>query len=213
MKRTKLILPINKYNWIQIVPSCDDDCPGCENKTFWLTCRVDVALCLPTYSILLAQTWLSGVIDGARTILEPLLHEGRALHPSFYKNNIGYLWNDYMQGKKNKKLVYKTGMEGYSYWVGEDYGLWGFSVLNAVWLYNKEGHDYLEVTPFYQWYTRPRKPYGLYQTYSEFKKNYQPIIVLEIPREMLLEWEYRLKTLWDEMVAAYRGTTPAPDYA
>lgn len=94
------------------------------------------------------------------------------------KLDIGYLWNEILH---NNDL---------SDWPGEKYLLWSSKKgLSTTWLYNKNGKIYLEISPTYKWHSlKPKKNDKDYITYKEFIKNYKPIAIIEIDKEVAKKW-------------------------
>lgn len=107
------------------------------------------------------------------------------------QDNIGYLWNIYL----NKSAVTSTGCE-IDDWIGYKYLVWGTPSLD-VWLYEKEGKFFFEVTPVYMWHFRDPEPEEKeeYVTYKQFMKSYKSFVVTELSRETICEWLEQTKYL------------------
>lgn len=94
--------------------------------------------------------------------------------------DIGYLWNEYLQKKRNVIFEYIT-IDNVNRWVGEHYLLWEASSKLATWLYYKDDSIYLEITPVWQ-LTKPGMDED-YISYEEFIKNYKPILTIKIDKD------------------------------
>src|SRR3990167_1820900 len=114
------------------------------------------------------------------------------LHESI-KDNLGFMWNENLQGKSGFFMV-KTSDNSGIYWVGSDYKILStFGNTNphvSTWLYNDhEGNIIFEVTKTYKWSTQKddRKD-PEFMTYKKFMKDYQPLIYRVIPRDVAIQW-------------------------
>lgn len=119
------------------------------------------------------------------------------MHESIIKN-IGFYENQYRQKRYRKNLTYKTGSNGGKYWIGSQYLL--FSAYGNVnqnsWLYNdNDGNIVFELTPIYPWFYSDPGPGETFIKYSDWMKQYQPLLKRIIPKEVAQEWLVKLQEL------------------
>ena len=117
------------------------------------------------------------------------IHESLKLHEPIMKD-IGYIFNEYWQGKQAEK-------DANGVWIGDKYRLWGKEAI--IWLYNNDlGEIVFEVTPvfpgkrMFSW-DREKKSFSQEEVshslqYEEWIKNYSPIVMRTIPRETAQQW-------------------------
>ena len=114
------------------------------------------------------------------------------LHESI-KDNLGFMWNENLQGKLGFFTVSTLDNSG-KYWVGLDYEIWeAFGDKNphvSTWLYNdNQGNIIFEVTKTYKWSTqKDDRNDPEFMTYKKFMKDYQPLIHRVIPRDVAIQW-------------------------
>lgn len=134
------------------------------------------------------------------------------LHESIC-DDIGQMWNQDLDavGKRVKfeKIVEEPVAEGYTQWIGLRYYLWSnpYDKL-AFWFYCKEGRFFFELTPVYPWALCEPEPDEIVIPFEEFMKNYKPILILEIPRERLIEWRRQTTRLMRLIMSNERRRQP-----
>lgn len=108
--------------------------------------------------------------------------------------DIGYFFNEYRQSKPD--TIYEiddSGQEGD--WIGSKYLLWGKEV--TAWIYNNDqGEIIFEITPDFPGQPTYRfndEPLSLeeqenYKKYEEWIKNYKPLLIRVISREIAQQW-------------------------
>lgn len=125
--------------------------------------------------------------------LEQALTSKLLLHESITQD-IGYLWNQELQDKPGLTYQYKEGIKK---WVGIDNHLWSTrskdTLKLASWLYNDNNKNIIfEITPTYPWYlceeNYARNKFQSYIPYEEWIKNYKPLLIRIIPREIAQQW-------------------------
>jgi hypothetical protein len=125
-------------------------------------------------------------------VLNCSLELDSSIDPRSLSQDIGYLWNEDLQGKHY--LVTEIGSNGTKRWIGLRYLVWSTPGSTdptlSTWLYNWKGKIYLEITPNYR-YRKGKK----HISYSEFIKNYRPLIMREIGREIAQEWLSKIDEL------------------
>ncbi|MHA1874808.1 MAG: hypothetical protein ACTSUC_00005 [Promethearchaeota archaeon] len=113
------------------------------------------------------------------------------LHKSITKD-IGFLWNEYLQDKKEYNFVEVT-LENQRFWIGDSYILWE-SRGRDTWMYN-DGAIFMEITPCYKWHSVEPKKYEKYLRYKEFIKKYKPIAIIKIDKDIAIQWLKQVKEL------------------
>jgi hypothetical protein len=147
-------------------------------------------------SIYLTDSRGDEILRSAEELLTKTLNKELLLHESI-KQDIGYLWNEELQGKPG--LTYEEG-SGNIYWIGERFLLWSCNSRlenrGTTWLYNDENGDIiLEITPVYPWTFRDPKPNEKYVSYDEYMKSYKPLVIRKIPVDIAQEWLVQVKKL------------------
>ena len=131
-------------------------------------------------------------ISTFRGMLQQALESSLGLHDSILLD-VGLLWNE----KANDDTVFSFEyeiIENTEHWVGLKNLLWStpgnIKPDLSTWLYNdKNGNIIFEVTPTYHWhYSDPEPDDKDYITYEEFMKNYKPLIIKQIPKDVANEW-------------------------
>lgn len=176
--KKNIILKINNESYFKVKP---------ENK-YW--CKFDDIIIFfhykkKKYLALKYECLFSGIND-LKGLLELALDNKLQLHKSI-NSDIGYLWNEYLQGNKDD-LFFKMNDDGTKEWIGKDYLLWCPSQGENTWIFNKDNRIFLEVTPGYKWHfsdiEEAKKNEKDYITYDEFIKNYKAIAIVEIDKEV-----------------------------
>lgn len=126
-------------------------------------------------------------------VLAPAIENKLKLHGSIQKD-IGYLYNDELQNKPKPDLIYEERTE-IKRWIGEKYSLWYGEF--PTWIYNNQaGEIIFEMTPYFP--GRPTYPskdelptieeIENSKWYDEWIKDYEPILIRIIPREVAQQW-------------------------
>lgn len=136
---------------------------------------------------LFEKDFIIEALSGFYDLLNKVLKNQLQMHNSI-KQDIGYLWNEYLQNNNNHNSVKKINKEGRKYWVGEDYLLWSSLFDISTWLYNKNNLIYLEIAPVYKWHHSDPKEGEEFVAYDEWIKDYKPIAIIEIKKEIAEEW-------------------------
>lgn len=138
-----------------------------------------------------------------------LLENKLVLHPSINptipSQDIGYLWNEFLQGKDYLIARYDE-RESISYWAGERYLLWSASKLClktnfASWIYSWQDKIYLEITPVYRWHCPidrhmdEFKKIISFTSYKKFIKNYHPCLTVEIDKKTAQSWLKKIQSI------------------
>lgn len=100
------------------------------------------------------------------------------------RENLGYLWRMYL----NDSLKIPIGSKRPT-WIGLDYLLWQTGDVD-VWLYEKEGKTFFEMTPAYKWhFKKPKsKEKERYITFQQFIENYKSCAVVGLSSKVIREW-------------------------
>jgi hypothetical protein len=128
-------------------------------------------------------------------LLKSALANNLQLHESI-TIDIGFLDNEDCQEKKN--LIY-DGI----HWVGRKYafiaGYWNEKSWFSSWIYNDGlGNIVFELTPKYKWHfynKKEAKKYKDYVPYEEWIKNYKPLLIRVIPREIAQQWLHQAEEI------------------
>lgn len=108
------------------------------------------------------------------------------------ENDLGYLWNEKLNGKK---LPMTMDAEGNKFWVGQQFILFDSPEPSTTWLFEKDKKFWIEITPVYPWHHTDPKEDGEPILYEEFMQTYKPIALFEVSRETLEEWLKRVQEL------------------
>ena len=103
---------------------------------------------------------------------------------------LGYQWCKYLKKNDRKDLVCGKESEGVG-WVGYRHALFESSseFRPSTWLYNDEhGNIIFELTPVYPWFDSKPESGETFIKYSEWMKNYQPILTRTISKETAQQW-------------------------
>lgn len=116
--------------------------------------------------------------------------------PVSIDNNIGYLWNIYLDDREGEGFEYFL-LEGRKKWIGTRYILWESSSSNlTTWIYNDRSENIvLEVTPDYRWHFMDPEPGDEFITFEEFMKNYKPLFRKVVPYSVAKEWLVKTQKL------------------
>lgn len=139
--------------------------------------------------------------EGVDVLLNQLLQcaENKLqLHDSVQDGLLGFYKNQYRQKKNRKNLTYASGEDNYSYWVGDRFLLFDFAGKGNPdsWLYNdKDGNVVFELTPVYPWFYSNPVPGEIFIKYSEWMKQYQPLLKTMITKEAAQKWLVKLQEL------------------
>lgn len=127
------------------------------------------------------------VLDKFEIMLKLILNKHLELDKSMTEN-IGFLWNEYLQEKTNHIFIEeKSESKECESWIGTNYILWSIWGLET-WIYSKKNTIYLEITPVYKWHFDEPEKNEKFIPYDEFIKNYEPIAVIKISKETAKKW-------------------------
>lgn len=101
--------------------------------------------------------------------------------------DLGYLWNEYLQDKKGHNFVKAPLEKDSTFWVGLR-NLVLSSQQYETWLYNKNGAIFFEITPLYKWHHSEPKKNEKYISYDEFIKNYKPLVIIKLENKVAKSW-------------------------
>jgi hypothetical protein len=162
-------------------------------------------------SYLVADANIEDMLEHFVKMFKNALSNKLGLHESI-KLDIGYLWNEARQDKPG--LFYPE--EGL--WVGWLVNhLWfsGKPDFLDSWLYSDhEGNIIFEITPSYPWFyydadEHPEKQPN-YVPYEEWIKNYKPLVIKKIPRDVAEKWieqaDYIVKKIDENMAREREGS-------
>lgn len=146
---------------------------------------VAIKLCIENNEYILTKDCFLFLMRGLQHDLQMAL-KGTLLLPASIKEDIGYLWNQYLHGDETLECFEK---EGQSFWIGEPFSLWSIKGF-TTWLYNDtNGAIILEITPTYKWHFDPA---GSNESYDEFMTHYKPEFTRIIPRTIAHQWAEQL---------------------
>lgn len=129
--------------------------------------------------------------------LESCLNVKARKNKSIVKN-IGYYHNQHIQKHDRKNLVYTTVNDS-SIWVG-NFCLLFYSpeqFAPASWLYNENSDIVFELTPVYPWFYQDPKEGDNFEKYSDWMKEYYPVLKVSILKSVAREWLQKLNELFD----------------
>ena len=158
-----------------------------EESFDWVHCCyfAKMALCFDKKTYALGEDSVRYRIELLNTILNRVITGNYFLHPSI-KQDIGYLYNEYLQNKSGLTYV---KFEERDCWVGEQYYLWESGRQFAVWLYNaSDGSIIFEVTPLYPYHFIEPEDITKFVPYDEWIKGYKPYVICIIPKEVAVQW-------------------------
>lgn len=125
-------------------------------------------------------------IDISLVALKQALTGGCALDESL-REDLGYLWNVYLAQRANDQVPYG--------WIGQRYLLWETQALD-MWLYEKDGKVFFEITPGYRWhFLEPEPEKEGYTTFEQFIKSYKPCVITELSTEAISGWLKQIEHL------------------
>lgn len=177
MHQDEIIFVINEHERIQVPLPCELD----DVSLFdWADAEYihDGECKYPIYSGFDFGHFINVFCDALKAVLTG----GCTLDESL-QENLGYLWNVYLDTSTNAP-------EGHPLptWIGMQY-LIGGTLDVDVWIYEKEGKIFFEITPIYKWHYRDPEPEAEgYITFGEFIKNYKPYVIAELSIETVREW-------------------------
>ncbi len=174
-----------------------------------LACSIHEADCCFRAPIVFVQTNKEYILgDGAVSsvsfnmhrfvdMLSLALSNSLQLHESLKKSNnigddIGYLYNEYLQNNISKLVYKKEKNEDYDHWVGDRHRLWGKEL--QVWIYNNQDGDiFLKFTPIFPGKFSLGDPIDSEEIenaaqYTGWIKDYTPFLTRKIPREVAQKW-------------------------
>lgn len=129
-------------------------------------------------------------IDDLAELLKKALNNELELAQIFKQKGVGYSYNEYLVGKDQDDTLDSNG-----YWIGNKYDLWYEPELHTMTrLYAIDRKIFLDVSPFYPWTSLDEEEEQAmrfregYIAYDEYMKNYKPIAILEISREVAHVW-------------------------
>jgi hypothetical protein len=138
--------------------------------------------------VLYTHDFIIEAITTLNIMLKRALQGKLELHGSI-QENIGYLWNEHLQNKRD--LPYDI-LEGRKYWIGLRYSLWetpsSVSPNLITWVYAKNSVIFLEITPSYRWHFRDPEEYENYISYDKFIKNYHSCARIAISEQTAQQW-------------------------
>ena len=135
--------------------------------------------------ILYTNDWVVEALGMLKALLTKAIDNRLILHDSIV-NDIGYLWNEYLQDKKEHNFVEKP-LENSTYWVGQTHHLCESKKWDT-WLYNKNDAIYFEITPSYHWhFCKPQKN-EKFVSYKKFVKKYKPLAIIKIDKKVAQRW-------------------------
>jgi len=155
-------------------------------------CGVKIKFYKKNKKYILYKDFIGPALEIFEYQLEKALNNKLFLHQSII-NDIGFLWNEYLQNKKEYNFV-EVPLENPEYWIGSYYELWSTRGRYA-WIYNDDEGIFLEITPCYRWhYIEPEKN-EKYIPYKEFIKKYKPIAIIKIDKDIAMRWLRQVKKL------------------
>jgi hypothetical protein len=189
MNINKIVFKLNEQEKIiiELEESFENiDCCYREHMNFY---RDDKILC--HFSLDTIRYYLATL----QILLKSALANKLQLHESITLD-VGFLDNEDCQEKKN--LVY-DGV----HWVGRKYAFIA-GYLNekswfSSWIYNDiSGNIIFELTPKYRWYfyvKKEAKKYKDYIPYEEWIKNYKPLLIRTIPKDVAEQWLHQAQEI------------------
>jgi len=136
--------------------------------------------------ILYTNDWVVEALGMLKALLTKAIDNRLILHDSIV-NDIGYLWNEYLQDKIEHDFVQEP-LEQSTCWVGTKYLLLSTPRSLSTWLYNEGNDIYLEITPIYFWHFSDRKENEKFISYDEFIKHYKPLVTIKIKKNVAQKW-------------------------
>lgn len=168
----------------------------CERKALHCCTKIQIFLETREEEFLLCSSDVSWALESFKDLLEESM--GSCEINKSINNNIGFLWNEWLQEKVNNFFEIIT-LDGVNRWVGEHYLLWESRSKLATWLYYKNGFICLEITPVYKWhYTQPERG-EIFIPYNEWIKSYKPIIAIKIDKEIAKDLLVQAKSILQEI--------------
>lgn len=144
-----------------------------------------------TTSLELYNYCVGEILEIFKIKLEKALTNKLKLHESI-QMDVGFLLNEFVQKRQALPLL-ESGMG--TDWVGVVNLIWSTDKL-ATWLYSKDNKIFLEITPVYAWHLLEQKKTEQFYSYEEFIKNYKPIVIFEISKDLAQQWLMKI----DEML-------------
>jgi len=135
--------------------------------------------------ILYPEDYVAGVLWSFESLLAKVVCGQLPLHESITED-IGFLWHEYLQDKKEHNFVEKP-LENSTYWVGQTHHLCESKKWDT-WLYNKNDAIYFEITPSYHWHFCKPQRNEKFVSYKKFVKKYKPLAIIKIDKKVAQGW-------------------------
>lgn len=188
MKKENIILPINNHEYVEIaLPETTRELMPFDVIT--ITYHNSNGTEYPLY-----QDFVTSALDRLIPLIDNTIHGNSTLHASI-KEDIGYLWNEYLHENSECHFVKTSTKEGHSFWVGTDFLVWESLRNTSTWLYEKNGAITFEITQNYPWHFEDPEKNETFVPYEEFIKNYQPLVITTIEKSVAQEWLAKARTL------------------
>lgn len=171
-----------------------------------LYCYDEVEFFLQTdeKKIFLCWDQIAGAVFGFYSKLKKVIENKLFLHSSITKD-LGYMWQHYLaldscvpdeqstyQPDDALKFI-EIKKEQTNFWIGEKHQvlspIYKHTKTGILWLYNDlQGNIFIEVSPHYKWHFIDPEPGDGFIPFSEFMKDYKPILKTIISKEQAQQW-------------------------
>lgn len=131
-------------------------------------------------------------LDVFKEMLQKALNNKLLLDNSI-QGSIGFIWNESLQEEEGSKQKYFDVINYYSLWSSGPY------IEYSTWIYNKNGTNFLEISPDYRWHFIDPKPDDQYITYLQWRQDFKPIVIGEIDKKIIQEWINQIDGILLEM--------------
>lgn len=122
-------------------------------------------------------SWLSDTLEHFKMRIQAALKGDLEIDRKRF-TNIGYTWNQELYSVEKKTTS----------WIGECYLCFSTAQGPETFIYSDNGIIYIEIIPTYPWLFGKR-PLGIRKvTFSQFLKNYKPLVQTILPREQATVW-------------------------
>lgn len=177
MKHIYQKLQLNNSTKLFIGSSC------CPLNELLLFCKIHVMFVGRHNSFIIGHDVAITIIEEFIAGLFGAVNNERLLDASCY--NIGFVANEYDQyyfKEKIRDAKNSFKMDSEDFWIGYKYLLFGCKN-KTTWLYNNQhGKSILEITPYFNNYSRINK------TYAQWIKYYKPILKLTLNKDIMVQW-------------------------
>lgn len=185
MSHLKLMISDKEYLLVNYEPFNEDNCMTCTH------CDIDYINEDKDINIRFGYDLTSSFCYFISECDRPLkIIDGKMVKDP--KEDLGFQWNQYYQGKK--------GFKGDLTHLFQSNSHKGMRPFYNSWIYNdQDGTIIFEITPFYPWHNTTKKTHPERISYKEWIKDYKPTIKTVILRENLIQWIEQTKALKREI--------------